>query len=434
MIRAVRRTVRRHHMIPADGRVLCCLSGGADSVALLLSLRELGAEVCACHLNHQLRGKEAERDERFCRALCERLGVPFLSERAEIRTRPHVSLETAARDARYLFFGRAAERMGAVRIATAHTADDNLETMIFHLARGSGTAGLAGIPPVRGRIIRPLIECERTQIEAYLARNGQDWCTDCTNLTDDYARNRIRHAVIPVLRELCPAAAVNAAHAAQLLRQDNEWLETQAAHLPAERLALSCAPPALCTRRLRMLMKTAGVPMGEVGTRHMQAAEQLLETGHGQLSLPGGFVLRCRGEAVEAVRCASAPEPCALHVGEPVIFGTFSILAQKMDEQTRKVFNNSFNKFALSYDTIDLETLTVRAWRASDRIRLPGARGARSLKRLYAERGIPPEERNRYPVLCDRNGMIAACALGCDESRQTGGCGLEIVIETIEKR
>ena len=197
MIRAVRRTVRRYQMLPADGRVLCCLSGGADSVALLLCLRELGAEVCACHLNHQLRGAESERDEHFCKSLCAQLDIPFYAEKADIRTRSHVSLETAAREARYAFFERAARQLGAVRIATAHTADDNLETMIFHLARGSGAAGLSGIPPVRGRIIRPLIECERTQIEAYLAQNNQSWCTDCTNQTDDYARNRIRHAVIP---------------------------------------------------------------------------------------------------------------------------------------------------------------------------------------------------------------------------------------------
>lgn len=429
MIRAVRRTVRRYQMLPADGRVLCCLSGGADSVALLLCLRELGAEVCACHLNHQLRGVESERDEHFCKSLCAQLDIPFYAEKADIRTRLHVSLETAAREARYAFFERAARQLGAVRIATAHTADDNLETMIFHLARGSGAAGLSGIPPVRGRIIRPLIECERTQIEAYLAQNNQSWCTDCTNQTDDYARNRIRHAVIPVLRELCPAAAVNAVHAAQLLRQDNEYLDAQAAQIEPDCEVLRAAPSVLRTRRLRQLMQAAGVPMGEVGGRQMQAAERLVQTGRGQLSLPGGIVLRCRNGVLETVKNARKPQSCALHIGQPAVFGAFLVLAQKTDEQTRKVFNNSFNKFALRYDTIDLETLSVRSWTASDRLWLPEARGARSLKRLYAERGIAPEDRDRYPVLCDRYGVIAAYAVGCDKSRLAAAGGLWITIQ-----
>ncbi|MGN1031535.1 MAG: tRNA lysidine(34) synthetase TilS [Butyricicoccaceae bacterium] len=429
MIRTVRRTVRRHRMFSEDDRVLCCLSGGADSVALLLCLREMGVQVCACHLNHHLRGEESERDERFCRALCERLDIPLLCETADIRTRPHVSLETAAREVRYEFFRRAARELNASRIATAHTADDNLETMIFHLARGSGAAGLSGIPPVRGDIVRPLIECERSQIEAYLNETGQDWCTDCTNRTDDYARNRIRHAVVPVLRELCPAAAVNAAHAAQLLRQDQEYLDAQAAQLPLDCETLRDAPSVLRTRRLRMLMQESGVPMGEVGGRQMQAAERLVRNGRGQFSLAGGFVLCCRNGAAEIVRAAARPAPCALRVGQTVEFGEFRLNVHKMDEPARKVFNNSFNKFSLSYDTIDVETLGVRIWNAADRMRLPGARGARSLKRLYAERGIAPEQRDGYPVICDRFGVIAAYALGCDERRLAGAPVLEIQIQ-----
>lgn len=429
MTGTVRRTVRRYQMLPAHGRVLCCLSGGADSVALLLVLRELGAEVCACHLNHQLRGEESEQDERFCEALCQRLEVPFFRARASIRPRAHVSLETAARETRYAFFERAAQHFGAVRIATAHTAEDNLETMLFHLARGSGAAGLAGIPPVRGRFIRPLIECERAQIEAYLVRYGQNWRTDSTNLTDDYTRNRIRHAVVPVLREICPSAVRNASHAAELLRQDHVWLEEQARQLSVECEALRAAPQVLRLRKVRQLMKQASVPMGQVGSRQMQAAEQLIRTGRGQLSLPGNFVLCWRNRRLTVVPRARIPQSCPLRLEQPVVFGAFVILAQKTDEQTREVFNNSFNKFVLRYDTIDLETFTVRTWKATDRIQLPGARGARSLKRLYAERGVAPEERDRIPVLCDRYGVIAAYALGCDVSRTGDVYDMTLIIQ-----
>ena len=217
MLETVKQTIEDYHMLSPGEPVLAALSGGADSVALLRALLALGYSVRAFHLNHCLRGAESDRDETFCRALCERLGVPLTVERIDVRAQTAgEGIEAAARRIRYERLVAAAQ---GAKIATAHTADDNLETMLFHLARGTGPKGLAGIPPVRGDIIRPLIGAERAQVEAYLAELGQDFVTDSTNLSGDYTRNRIRHEVVPVLRQLNPSVCGAAARLGGLLRQ-----------------------------------------------------------------------------------------------------------------------------------------------------------------------------------------------------------------------
>ena len=184
-LRKIQQTIAEYGMLKPGEPVLVALSGGADSVALLLSLRELGYPVRACHLHHGLRGGEADRDERFCRELCAQKGVRLSVRRVDAAAyarETHESVETAARALRYAFFR---ETAGGSKTATAHTADDNLETMLFHLARGTGLDGLAGIPPVRDGIVRPLITCTREEVEAFLAARGQGFVTDSTNLERD---------------------------------------------------------------------------------------------------------------------------------------------------------------------------------------------------------------------------------------------------------
>ena len=266
MLETVKRTIADHAMLAPGETVLLALSGGADSVALLRALRALGYPVRAFHLNHCLRGAESERDEAFCRTLCGRLGVPLAVERVDAAAAAHAQgtgVEEAARRLRYERLRAAAQ---GAKIATAHTADDNLETMLFHLARGTGPKGLAGIPPVRGDIIRPLIGAERAQVEAYLAEHGQDFVTDSTNLSDDYTRNRIRHEVVPVLRQLNPSVCGAAARLGGLLRQDEAYLHEQAAACLTraarpdgawETAPLREAHPAVRSRALRLLEQVA---------------------------------------------------------------------------------------------------------------------------------------------------------------------------------
>ena len=184
MLETVKRTIAAHAMLAPGEPVLAALSGGADSVALLCVLRELGYPVRAFHLNHCLRGAESDRDEAFCRALCARLGVELTVGRVDVAAAAREQGRGVEETARRIRYARLQQAAQGQKIATAHTADDNLETVLFHLVRGTGPKGLAGIPPVRGQVIRPLLDVGRAQIEAYLAAIGQEYVTDSSN-TDE---------------------------------------------------------------------------------------------------------------------------------------------------------------------------------------------------------------------------------------------------------
>ncbi|MBO5403301.1 MAG: tRNA lysidine(34) synthetase TilS, partial [Clostridia bacterium] len=212
-----------------SGIILVALSGGADSVCLLSALLECEAAVSAFHLNHGIRGEEADRDEEFCRSLCNRLGVPFSSERADIpaiSAEKGIGIEEAARNVRYDKLNREATRINADYIATAHNADDNVETVIFNLVRGCSPDGLCGIPKIRGNIIRPLLDSTREEIEEYLCKKGLSFVTDSTNSDIAYTRNKIRHSVLPVLRSINPAISASVARMCESIRDDKAYFES----------------------------------------------------------------------------------------------------------------------------------------------------------------------------------------------------------------
>ncbi|MCM1150094.1 MAG: tRNA lysidine(34) synthetase TilS [Butyricicoccus sp.] len=232
-IDGLRRFAKKYDMLPDGARILCAVSGGADSVCLLHLLKSGGADVVCAHFNHRLRGAESDRDERFVRALCEKLGVECLTGAGDVARRAaenSIGTEEAARALRYEFLFESAEKCGADRIATAHNAEDNAETVIMNLARGAGLRGLGGIPPRRGKIIRPLLQTTREEIIAYLAENGLGHVEDSTNAADAFARNRLRHHVLPVLRQQNEAAVLNIARAAELFRADEEYFREAARH------------------------------------------------------------------------------------------------------------------------------------------------------------------------------------------------------------
>ena len=194
-------------LLPDNSRVLCAVSGGADSVALLALLREegRGIRVACAHFHHGLRGAEADRDEAFVRDLCARWDLPFFVGRGDAAACARergISVETAARELRYAFREETADAWGADLIATAHTAGDNAETLLLHLARGTGLTGLTGIPRRRGRIVRPLLDVSRAEIEAWLGERGIPHVEDSTNALDEAARNRLRHSAIPALESV----------------------------------------------------------------------------------------------------------------------------------------------------------------------------------------------------------------------------------------
>ena len=204
--------IKKHKLLNANDLYLVALSGGADSVALLLLLKEAGYQIHAAHCNFRLRGAESDRDEAFCAELCQKLGVEL--HRAHFDTREYaelhkISIEMAARDLRYKWFEQLREDIGAAGICVAHHRDDSVETVLLNLVRGTGLRGLTGIQPRNGSILRPLLCVSRAEIEDYLAKRGQKYVTDSTNLEADVLRNKVRLQVLPLLRELNPAVSDN---------------------------------------------------------------------------------------------------------------------------------------------------------------------------------------------------------------------------------
>lgn len=219
--------IRRNHLLQNDGKYLVALSGGADSVTLLWVLHELGYQIEACHCNFQLRGAESDRDEQFCVQLCKQLGIPLHRIHFDTKLYAEVhkeSIELAARNLRYRYFAQLKEDVEADGICVAHHQDDTVETVLINLIRGTGIQGLTGISAKNGDIIRPLLCVDRKEILAYLEEKGQDYVTDSTNLVDDVVRNKIRLNIIPMLKEINPAASKNIAQAAHHLEEANKML------------------------------------------------------------------------------------------------------------------------------------------------------------------------------------------------------------------
>ena len=426
--------MERWHMLPPEGGVLlCAVSGGRDSVCLLHYLASIapkhGFTVAAAHLNHQMR-PEAQRDEDFVRELCRTLNVPFYTEAApvyEMAERWGLGVEETGRRLRYDFFLRTADAIGAQRIATAHHAQDQAETVLLNLLRGTGPQGLTGIPPVRGNIIRPLLDTSRRDIERYIEENGLTYVTDETNGDTAYARNRLRLEIWPMLEGINSEAAAHIARTADILRRENAYLdELAAARLPETGCAVDCgallaAPEALRPRMLRLLLERLGTGRKDLGAVHLETLERLA-AGEGMLALPGGAEAVCR-DGVLTVRPAEIPpEETVLREGENP-FGAACILVSRTPAEG-----------GLALRCGPGQVLTARCWRRDDRLMLPGSRGERSVKRLLAERGVTPEKRETIPVLCVDGVTAAVWGVGTDRKFLPEASGEKIYIIYNERK
>jgi len=313
----VRRTIERHALCPPGTRVLIGLSGGSDSVALLFLLRDLAENgnfsvAGLAHLNHRLRAT-ADRDEAFCRELAGRVGLRIVVQNEDVKAYArgrNLSVEDAARRIRYDFMEQTADALAADRIAVGHTQDDQAETFLLKLIRGAGLAGLAGIHPRRGRVIRPLLDVSRADLRRYLTGRGERWIDDESNDDLDNPRNRIRHVVLPELDCAAGGATRPAiARAAGLAREDAEWLDELAARryeelavetqdgLAIETAALLAEPPPL---RRRVLLRALRAAAGgrEVALDHVEAAMAALAGTAGGADIPGARVELRRGKLV----------------------------------------------------------------------------------------------------------------------------------------
>lgn len=407
----------RYNMLPRGCGVLAAVSGGADSMCLLVFLTEnaeaLGITVSAAHFNHLLRGAESDRDEAFVRKFCESRRIPFFCGRgnvAEYAAENGMGTEEAARILRYGFLEKTRRECGAEVIATAHNADDNAETILLNLTRGAGLAGLRGIPPVRGDIVRPLLSATRKEIEEYLKVRGVSFVTDSTNLTDDYSRNKIRHNVLPVLRELNPRLSQSLSGTSALLRRDEEYLAQAAADFIARNVSGNKAPagalcrlhPAVSSRVIRTL---AG---RELSSRHVSDILALCESSSpsGRLDIPGMTVYREYDDIFFGGFVTGAFEKIVLSdVGRAVISPLnleISISETIFDNNIHKTFTDYLFKTTEVYGKI-----SIRPRIPGDKLRPAGCSFTKTVKKLMMEKHIPAGKRDLVPVIADDMGVLA---------------------------
>ncbi len=407
MLNDLTRQLEQYGMVQPGDTVVAAVSGGADSMALLFGLylkkEELGIQLEAAHFNHQLRGDESDRDETFVRAFCQRFDIPLHVGRGSV-VAGKKGLEAAAREARYAFFGTLSGK-----IATAHTADDNAETVLMHLVRGTGLKGLGGIAPVNGRLIRPLLSCTRQQVLAFLEEFHVGYCTDSSNETDAFLRNRLRHHVMPLLKEENPRLAENLTAMAQRLRQDEAALSAAAEYESLPDIHhLRQLPAAVRSRMLERFLKENGVKEPEA--QHILLAERLVfsdkpsAAGH----FPGGVTV-CRN--YDRLTVLKEEEP----LEQVVLPGTGSVELPRLGLRVICGQAASVENSDTVFTVAPVGQIILRSRKSGDEMRLPG--GSKPLKKLFVDRKIPAHKRQYIPVIADEQGVLGVYGIGVNLNR-----------------
>ncbi|MBO5170625.1 MAG: tRNA lysidine(34) synthetase TilS [Oscillospiraceae bacterium] len=405
MLSKLRAFVRQYDLIHPGDTVIAAVSGGADSIALLFALfllrEEWGIILEAAHFNHCLRGEESNRDARFVADFCAHYGI-HLHMGSENVVPGEKGLEAAARDARYRFL-----RSLPGKVATAHTADDNAETVLMRLLRGTGLKGLGAIAPVSGNVIRPMLSVTRREVEAFLEEYALAHIEDSSNGEDAFLRNRIRHRIMPLLYEENPRIGENLSSMALNLRLDEACLSRLASGPMPGIEELKSLPDAIRRRYLERFLKENGVREPEES--HLLQAESLLFHWNPSASMnfPGGIVIAREYDRL-------------VRLDSPEMLGNYTL--------EKETYVEDLDLWVTVEDAISLEQgehvftvqprgpLRLRARRSGDAIALSG--GTRSLKKLFIDRKIPVSRRCRIPVVEDDDGILGVYGIGADRNRQ----------------
>lgn len=397
--------VRQQKMLVPGDTVICAVSGGADSVALLFALyllkEKLDIRLEAAHFNHHLRGEESQRDEAFVRAFCSRYEIPLHLGAGNIRPGKK-GLEAAAREARYAFL-----RSLNGKIATAHTADDNAETLLLHLIRGTGLKGLGGIAPISGNVIRPMLTVTREDVEAFLDEYYVNHIEDSSNASDAFLRNRIRHHVMPLLKNENPKLAENLSRMALRLRDDEAFLSDSANYetLPTVE-TLKTMHSAQRSRVLERFLKDSGVKEPEES--HIALAEALVFSAKpsARAAFPGGITIARKYDHLEAVQPTAALETVVLDGCCKLPEAGLQVTAAP----AREILNTQ-----TAFTVRPEGKVVIRSRQSGDSIRLPG--GTKSLKKLFIDRKIPAALRTLVPVVADDRGVLGVYGIGANLDR-----------------
>jgi len=415
--------IRKYDMIRSGDEVICAVSGGADSIALLFAMYllapKLGVTLTAAHFNHCLRGQESDRDEAFVQAFCDRYEIKLYLERGQVKPGKK-GLEAAARDARYTFL-----KQLPGKIATAHTADDNAETVIMRLVRGSGLKGLGAIAPVTGCLIRPMLGITRQEVLSFLEEYHLDYITDSSNNTDQFQRNRIRHHVMPQLEKENPKVAENLSAMAMRLREDASFLDQCAADSKTGNITkLRDMPGPIRSRVLGLLLEQWGIREPEA--EHIALLEKLVYSDNpsAKASFPGNVTITRRYDRLEVLSTLQPLEtaklscPCVLELG---------------DQKLRVICSEAtqLSNSAACFTVVPHGQMVLRHRQSGDTIRLSG--GTKELKELYIDRKIPAAQRLSIPVIADDKGVLGVCGIGANQMRLAQTLpAIEIRFEIIE--
>ena len=418
MLNKMLSAIRRYEMVQPGDLVLCAVSGGADSMALLWGMfllkEKLGFHLEAAHFNPKLRGEDSDSDAEFVRKFCDFPDIPLHLGAGNVVPGPK-GLEAAAREARYAFL-----RSLNGTIATAHTADDNAETVLLHLIRGSGLRGLGGVTPKSDRLIRPMLDVTRAQVEAFLNENYIRHVEDSSNGSDAFLRNRLRHHVMPLLRAENPSIAAGLSAAAQRIREDAQLLDSLAWELDRTDVSvLREAPGPLRRRAIEGLLRENAFP--DPTAEHIRQAEAVVfsEKPSARASF-GGVTLRRSYDRLTVER-------------EQIILPTRALPAEGVTVlpeiglavRTTKVDGPGENIISPAGQMV------VRSRRSGDSLTTKG--GTKSLKKRFIDRKIPQWERSAVPVIADEQGVLAVMGFGMDENRKSGGPYIRIEFVTISE-
>lgn len=420
--------INEYGMLDGVSTVTVAFSGGADSMSLLHFLTkhssELGITVEAAHLNHCLRGDDANRDEQFAADQCEKYGVELHIRRVDIAALSKdrkIGHEQCGRDERYRFFSEL--RHDGYATATAHTASDNAETVLLNITRGCGLDGLCGIPPVRGGIIRPLIYCTRAEVEEYCRRESIPYVTDATNLTDEYSRNKIRLNVMPVMKQINPSAENTINRLSSLCRSDLDLINSLAYDelqrcRTAEGLAVDklrqCGSHLISHIIKKFIDETLDIIPEK---RHLDLITKIIYEGHGAVEIRGGKYIKIENGILKSSIKTEDPvsaEPQEWKFSEGMQLGHLVISDKKRTNETDFGFNHKINKKllinCLSCGIITSETI-IRTRRSGDVFSQYG-RHKKTLKKLFTEMKLPPEERSRRLVIANGSEVLWVEGIG----------------------
>ena len=407
MLNKLLQFIGSHQMVSPGDKVICAVSGGADSIALLWGMYllkdKLQISLEAAHFNHGLRGEESIRDEQFVVDFCDRYDIKLYLGRGDV-VRGKKGLEAAARQARYEFL----KQLPGI-IVTAHTADDNAETVLMHMLRGTGLKGLGGITPVGDGVIRPMLGITRNDVLAFLEEYHLSYVTDSTNESDDFLRNRMRHHVIPSLIRENPQFVRSVSDMAQRLRLDEAELSAQAdAAFTNDIVKIRAMNPAVRNRVLAKLLAQFGVL--EPAAEHVDLLQNVVfsDNPSATADFPGNVKIGRVYDRLEIIRetdafCAELPIPGVVELEELNIRIVAAMQSERED----------------AYQFIPQGRVFVRSRQSGDKLTLSG--GTKSLKKLFIDRKIPQSARNAMPVICDDGGVVGVWGIGLNTKRLNNG-------------